>query len=129
VSFNNCQKVVYSEFWIFEQKFCETQISKSEMAITLGHCKLGSSSWCHFVRIGVLLMTLYFKIVKTSWKKSGMARTSAKYKLQSCNWYHFVHIGVCQMISYSKLKNFKFLKKNSNRTFSIHFRYPNFTHS
>jgi hypothetical protein len=31
------------------------------MAITLAKYKLGSFSWCHFVRIGVLQMTSYSK--------------------------------------------------------------------
>jgi hypothetical protein len=45
----------------FEQKFCKTQISKLGMAITLTDCKLGSNTWCNFVRIGVLHMISYLK--------------------------------------------------------------------
>jgi hypothetical protein len=42
-----------------KQKFCKTEISNLEMAITLANCKLGSNAWCHFVRFGVLYMASY----------------------------------------------------------------------
>jgi hypothetical protein len=45
----------------FEQKFCKTEISNLGMAITSANCKLGSKTWCHFVRIGVRHMTSYSK--------------------------------------------------------------------
>jgi hypothetical protein len=46
---------------VFEQKFCKTEISNLGMAITLANCKLRSKTWCHFVRIGVIHMTLFSK--------------------------------------------------------------------
>jgi hypothetical protein len=45
----------------FEQKFSKTQISNLGIAITLANCKLGSKTWCHFVRIEVLHITSYSK--------------------------------------------------------------------
>jgi hypothetical protein len=60
------------------------------MAITLAKYKLGSFSWCHFVRIGVLHFGIFLnKIYQNSWKRSGMANTLAKYKLGSSNWCPF----------------------------------------
>jgi hypothetical protein len=101
----------------FDKKFCKTQISNIEMAITLSNCKLDSSTWCNFVHIGVRHLTSYSKfgilefswitILKISWKKSVMAITLNKHMLKSYNWYHFVLIGVCQMILYWKLWNFE----------------------
>jgi hypothetical protein len=48
--------------WIFMNKKCQKLLKKlSGMAITLAKYKLGSSSRCHFVRIGVCQMILYSK--------------------------------------------------------------------
>jgi hypothetical protein len=97
--------------WI---KNVKSSWKKSGMAITLAKYRLGSFSWCHFVRIGFLHMTSYsifeifeiswIKNVESSWKKSGMTITLAKYKLGSSSWCHFVRIGVYQMISYTLRK-------------------------